>query len=197
MKKSIIILSAFILSCSMIFAQGNGKGKAKGKSKAPKEAKAKHEKNEKNDKDEKDKHNSVIWGGTSNEGNGNCKSSKNQPRKVRDNFKADYPNAVNVEWCKYRGDWTATFSNRLFGRSTAVYHANGKRKDTRSVTPWIKVPRPVATKIESSNPTIKIGDVVKIELPKSRDIFRIPVPKTNGTEYLYYEADGTEVKYDY
>lgn len=53
----------------------------------------------------------------------------NAPRKVRDAFYRDYPNAQNVRWTKNRGVWTASFRNGgLFGGNNSVsYAANGQR----------------------------------------------------------------------
>lgn len=53
----------------------------------------------------------------------------NAPRRVRDAFYRDYPNAQNVRWTKNRGVWTASFKNGgLFGGSNSVsYAANGRR----------------------------------------------------------------------
>lgn len=61
--------------------------------------------------------------------NGNQKYSKNAPRKVRDAFYRDYPNARNVRWTKDRGVWTAYFDGGgWFGGSNSVsYAANGQR----------------------------------------------------------------------
>ena len=71
------------------------------------------------------KHDKAVLDGTK---GGGSKPSKNQPAKVRQAFASDYPGATNVGWSKYRGDWIATFSNNGI-TSTAVYHANGQRKD--------------------------------------------------------------------
>ena len=59
----------------------------------------------------------------------NDKYSKNAPRKVRDAFNRDYPNASNVSWTKDRGTWTANFKRGgLFGGNNSVsYRANGER----------------------------------------------------------------------
>src|SRR5688572_11357582 len=125
MKQIILFLIVNVLSFS-IMAQGNSQGKGKSKDKDKSKSGTVIDKDDK----EKQKHEDVIWDGTSDKDGGGPKPSKNQPAKVRASFSRDYPNAVNVRWSKYRGDWTATFGNGLF-TSTAVYHANGQRRDTR------------------------------------------------------------------
>lgn len=59
----------------------------------------------------------------------NNNNNGNAPRKVRDAFYRDYPNAQNVRWSKNRGVWTASFKNGgLFGGGNSVsYAANGQR----------------------------------------------------------------------
>ena len=61
--------------------------------------------------------------------NGNEANRGGIPRKVRDAFNRDYPNAKNVNWSKDRGVWSARFRrNGLFGgNATASYKANGER----------------------------------------------------------------------
>jgi hypothetical protein len=61
--------------------------------------------------------------------NYNDRDSRNTPRKVRDAFYRDYPNASNVSWTKDRGVWTANFKRSgIFGGNTSVsYSANGQR----------------------------------------------------------------------
>ncbi len=56
-------------------------------------------------------------------------NSGQAPRKVRDAFYRDYPNASNVAWTKDRGIWSARFKRSgLFGGNTSVsYRANGER----------------------------------------------------------------------
>lgn len=64
-------------------------------------------------------------------------NNNNAPRKVRDAFYRDYPNAKNVSWSKDRGVWTANFKNSgLFGGSRNVsYAANGRRLDNNNRIP--------------------------------------------------------------
>jgi hypothetical protein len=64
-----------------------------------------------------------------NNNRGNNQSAGNAPRKVRDAFYRDYPNASNVRWTKDRGVWTANFrSSGLFsGNRSVSYRANGER----------------------------------------------------------------------
>ncbi len=121
------------------------------------------EKNKPNNKSGKD--NDIIWDGTKDQDGGGSKYSKNQPAKVRAAFAKDYPNATNVSWSKYRGDWTSSFNNGII-RSTAVYHAN--------------------------------GEIIKIESPQSvKDIFRIKTIEGGTEHFVFYNADGKEVNYDY
>ena len=139
-----------------------------------------------------------IWEGTSGPESGSQgKPSKNQPAKVRAAFARDYPNATGVSWSKYRGDWTATFNNGAT-RSTAVYHANGERRDTRTVVTQKQTPREVLDGILKKAPGTRIGDIVKIEAPRSvTDIFRIKTTLGGTTRYLFYNAQGLQVSYDY
>lgn len=64
-----------------------------------------------------------------NYGNNNGKYTNNAPRKVRDAFYSDYPNASKVSWTKDRGVWTARFNRGgIFGGGNTVsYRANGQR----------------------------------------------------------------------
>lgn len=201
MKKTIIllaILSALILPAA---AQGNGKGKTKTKgtvSEKLNEAKNKEKDKEKDKKDKVDrqKHEKGIWEGTQDDGGGGPKSSKNQPAKVRAAFSRDYPNAGSVNWSKYRGDWTATFRNGALW-STAVYHANGDRRDTRTQIPKEQVPVKIID-IFKKKPDAKVEDVVKIEEPKSgKLIYRIKDFIEGKTKYQHYDADGKVVQYNY
>lgn len=171
-----------------VIAQGNSQGKGKGKNKGQSE-KAKGNK-------ERD-HEDIIWEGTSDKGGKGPKPSKNQPAKVRAAFQQDYPNAVNVRWSKYRGDWTATFGNGVF-TSTAVYHANGDRRDTRTPVPRAQVPGIILDDILKRKPQTRLEDIIKIEVPQQvKDIFRVKTILDGVTKFLFYNTDGKEVKYDY
>jgi len=180
-----LFVSAFSVTIS---AQSNGQGKGKDKSSAT------TSKNKSKTKDGSDvkvrvEHEIKIWEGTyTNEVNG-PKPSKNQPAKVRAAFHGDYPNATGVYWSKYRGDWTATFRNGIW-MSTAVYHANGDRKDTRTVITRNEMPRIILDDIFKKKPDIKLDDVIKIEVPKAiKDIFRIKSIVDGKPQFLYYNSD--------
>lgn len=188
MKKIIIFLIAIMVLTNSAIAQ-NDKGKGKGKDKAKNEKSA--------DKDANKKHEDVIWDGTRGTDGSGPKPSKNQPAKVRAAFQRDYPNATNVTWSKYRGDWTASFNGGIF-RSTAVYHANGERRDTRTPVPQSQLPQIIFKDIFKGNPTTQLGDVIKIEVPRGiKDIFRVKTTTDGNSRYLFYNSDGVVVQYDY
>lgn len=192
MRKILLLLTAFVFSLTF-YGQGKSSGKAKDKQKDKTE--------QGNGKDEKlkneiDDHNWKVWQGTYEKGNG-PKPSKNQPAKVREAFQRDYPNARNVYWSKYRGDWTASFGNGLF-RSTAVYHANGDRRDTRTPITRNELPRIILDSIFKKRPDSRFEDIIKVEIPKVvKDIFRIKDIIQGKPVYLYFDADGNSVEYNY
>jgi len=139
----------------------------------------------------------AVWDGTKDSDGGEPKYSKNQPAKVRSAFASDYPNAANVSWSKYRGDWTATFNNGIT-RSVAVYHANGERKDTRMIIQKTQLPKIILDDIFKKRRNAQLGDIIKIEAPQSvKDIFRIKTSEGGTTHFIFYNADGKEVNYDY
>lgn len=144
-----------------------------------------------------EEHSKKIWDGTSdNNGNG-PKSSKNQPAKVRAAFQRDYPNASNISWSKYRGDWAASFGNGLY-RSTAIYHANGDRRDTRTLITRNEMPRNVLDGIFKNRPATSLENIIKIEAPNTvNTIFRIKDIIQGKPEYFYFNSDGNLVKYNY
>ncbi|HET6769128.1 MAG TPA: hypothetical protein VFH08_17075 [Chitinophagaceae bacterium] len=200
MKKFLLVLTGFIFSLTII-AQANKSDKAKGKdkSKVTKSAKQGIEQKEKEAKVKKqhDEHNRKIWDGTSDKGGKGPMLSKNQPAKVRAAFQRDYPNASNVRWYKYRGDWTASFGNGLF-MSTAVYHANGERRDTRTPITRNEMPRNVIDEIFKRRPEARLDDIVKIEVPNgASDIFRVKDILGGKANYFYYNSEGQLVKYNY
>ena len=201
--KKILILAASFAICLSLSAQGKSgeKGKDKQKKKdntTQVDDKGKRENKETpaDEKTKNDEHDRKVWDSVSDAGN--CgKPSKNQPAKVRSSFQRDYPNAVNVRWTKCRGDWTATFSGGLF-RSTAVYHANGDRRDTRTPVTRNEMPRITLDSVFKKRPGINIGDVIKIELPgKLDEIFRIKAGTDVGSEFLFFNKLGEMIKYDY
>jgi hypothetical protein len=171
--KRIFILSIAILISAGLYAQGNSQGKG---NKGNKSAKIKGNK-----------------GASSAGGN-----SKNQPSKVSAAFAADYPNASNVVWNKYRGDWTATFNNGAW-RSTAVYHANGQRKDTRTEIQRNQLPGTIWDRIFSRDRVTPVGNIVQIESPSLKsELFRIATQAAGaGLQYYFYNRNGQRVQYDY
>jgi len=206
MKKIIIVLLSAVISLS-ISAQGNGKGKSKDNPSQSVDH-GNSQKNKEKDKDNgkmkgdspgqsaKDKdHDIKVWEGV---GDKSCmKPSKNQPAKVRESFQHDYPNAFNVQWTKCRGDWTATFNGGIF-RSTAVYHANGDRKDTRTLIYKEDIPKRVFDGIFKRFPNIHVDDAIKISVPNQiKEIFRIKNILSGNIQYNYYDSDGNPVTYDY
>jgi hypothetical protein len=139
----------------------------------------------------------VIWEGTKDHDGGGPKFSKNQPAKVRLSFNKEFPNATAVSWSKYRGDWTATFKNGIF-YSTAVYHANGNRKDTRTVVSRADVPRGVLEGIYKRKPGISVGEIVKVETTQApNQIFRIKTIENGKINFLLLNSTGNEVAYNY
>ena len=98
---------------------------------------------------------------------------------------------------KCRGDWTASFGNGLF-RSTAVYHANGQRRDTRTPITRDDIPRRILDEIFKRRPNDRLEDAIKIEVPNViKEIFRIKNMLQGKTEYQYYNSDGIQVSYNY
>lgn len=198
MKQLLILLFVSILS-SAISAQGNSQAKTKAKDKsAPVTSTDQGKGKEKNNDDVKDRseHEKKIWEGTFTKAVDGPKPSKNQPAKVRVTFQRDYPNATNVSWSKYRGDWTATFRNGLW-MSTAVYHANGDRRDTRTPINKESIPKKIFD-IITKKPDVQMDGVIKIEVPRViKDIFRIKTVVDGKPQYVYYNDEGLTVQYNY
>jgi hypothetical protein len=175
---------------------GHGKDKSKNENTA-KQGSSEQKEKEANEKKQEEVHSKKIWAGTSDKGGKGPVPSKNQPAKVSAAFQRDYPNAGNVSWSKYRGDWTASFGNGLY-RSTALYHANGERRDTRTPVTRNEMPRNVWESIFKSHPDTSLDDIIKIEAPNTiKDIFRIKDILGGNPKYFYYNSDGQLVKYNY
>ena len=204
MKQIILIVTAIVLSLT-INAQGNSGGKGKDKQKSSQSqsqntGKSKEKEKEKgDDKDNREKqdHDKKVWEGTYENENDGPKPSKNQPAKVRASFSRDYPGAQNVTWSKYRGDWTATFRNGVF-TSTAIYHANGERRDTRTLVTRKDVPGRVIDSILKRRPQSRLEEIIKIALPKGNtDLFRIKEIINNKPQFIILNSEGKLVPYDY
>jgi len=201
MKKFFLLFTGFIFSLTII-AQANSSDNGKGKDKSKNEKSAKQGRIEQKGKEAKEKkmqyeHSRKIWDGTSDKEGKGPTPSKNQPAKVRAAFQRDYPNVYNVSWSKYRGDWTATFGNGLF-MSTALYHANGERRDTRTPVTRNEMPPIVLDAIFKRSPGTRLDDIIKIEAPNVvTNIFRIKDIIQGKPAYFYYNSDGQLVKYNY
>jgi len=197
MKKFLLVITGLVFSLVMI-GQGNSIDKGKGKNKSKNEKSVTNRNSEQiaKEKKVKEEHSKKIWEGTFSGVNG-PKPSMNQPARVRAAFQRDYPNATIVSWSKYRGDWTATFGNGLF-MSTALYHANGERRDTRTPITRNEMPRNVLDAIFKRSPGTRVEDIIKIEVPNvATDIFRIKDIIQGKPVYFYYNSDGQLVKYNY
>lgn len=165
-----------IFTCSLAAtAQGNSNGKAKGKYK------------------NKAKTHSTVPGrnddGYAYQGN----NAKHIPKKVSAALQRDYPGARNISWGKYRGDYTATFGNGLW-RSTAIYHANGERRDTRTRVQRKDMPGTIWDVIFKRD-NVAPKDYVMIERPSVAErIYRVLTG--NNTAY-YYDEHGNRIQYKY
>lgn len=123
MKKLLLLLMIASVAISAdATAQGRGQGKAKHHKK---------QKDHKRDRDDGYRYNDNRYDNRydNDRNTSNGKYSKNAPRKVRDAFYRDYPNAGEVSWTKDRGIWTANFrGGGIFGGNNSVsYRANGER----------------------------------------------------------------------
>jgi ribosomal protein L21E len=79
-----------------------------------------------------------------------------------------------------------------------VYHANGQRKDTRTVIQKTQLPKTIIDDIFKKRRNAQLGDAVRIEIPQAvKDIFRVKTTEGNTSHFIFYDADGKEVNYDY
>jgi hypothetical protein len=79
-----------------------------------------------------------------------------------------------------------------------VYHANGERRDTRTLVSRENVPRKILDVIFKQKPEAKVDEAIKIEVPRGlKDIFRIKDIINGKAEFQYYDADGIKVQYNY
>lgn len=125
---------------------------------------------------------------------GNARTSSHQPKKVQAALLRDYPAATNVTWKKHRGDYYATFNNGVW-RSTAVYHANGERRDTRTNITRDQLPGTIWEDIFKRD-RITPSRFEQIERPTTAEkIYRILTGDSRQT--YYYDANGNRVTYTY
>ena len=172
---------AILLSLSLFGFSQAGKEKSKDKAKNENTAKGKNNKSSQNTPS----NNNQSTGGDQ---NGNTKTRKNIPTKVGSSFAAEYPNAVNAVWTKNQGDWTVVFGNGIW-RSTATYHSNGDRVDTRTPMSREQAPRPVLDEILRRFPKSPT-DVIKIEKPKNPNLFQIIVDAAGKKKTLVLDETG-------
>ena len=139
MKKLLFLSLAAAISLNSI-AQGNS-GKSKKNDKHHSKDYKKEKKNDdkdgewRDDHDRDDNNNNGTRNNQNNQGDNN--RNGNAPRRVRDAFYSDYPNAGNVRWTKDRGIWTAHFrGGGLFGGNdqSVSYRANGQRLNNNTAT---------------------------------------------------------------
>ncbi len=183
--KQLFFLGAVLMISTSTMAQGNSKGKGKDKEKPKSEIGNSQDQRKETDKNDKN------W----NKGNSKQKGyAKNQPKKVTAALLRDYPAATNISWNKYKGDYTATFNNGAW-RSTAVYHANGDRRDTRTVLTRAQLPGGSAWDQIFKRDNITPTQFIQIERPSTMEkIYRIL--SGNNTPY-YYDQNGNRVTYVY
>ena len=191
MKQLFFFITILSLSLNTI-AQGNSQGKGKAKSNGKGKSEVKNNPSY-----------PVITDQPSGNGNGNGNVkvkgnsgqkgwAKNQPKKVQAALLRDYPGAANVVWSKYKGDYTATFNNGIW-RSTAVYHANGERRDTRTVITRKDLPGTIWDRIFKRD-RVTPTQYTQIERPTTAEkIYRI----LSGTNSYYYDQNGNKVTYAY
>lgn len=176
MKKLIFITLFGFLSLAVVAQAGKEKAKSKAKTENTKQPKNKPAKNDDNDE-------------VNGKQNGNTKTRVNLPTKVKSSFAAEYPNAANVTWTKTKGDWTVVFGNGVW-RSTATYHSNGDRVDTRTPMTREQAPRPVLDEILRRFPKENPKDIIKIEKPKNPNLFQIIVEQAGKKRILLIDEAG-------
>ena len=203
MKQLFFLLT--IVTMSMVaVAQGNGKGHGHNKNNGESHGKKKDKeyKNEKEndkefksekEKDKKDKDEDESKIASPNQHVYHGKNVRHRPKKVTAAFLRDYPAANNVLWSKYKGDYRATFNNGVL-RSTAVYHANGERRDTRTPLTRAQLPGTIWEKIFNRD-RITPTKYIQIDRPAiAEKIFK--VLSANNTVH-FYDQNGNIVSYNY
>ena len=192
MKKLLILLLAIPFSvCTM--AQGNKHSNEKGNKHKDKEKHERDNEEQENKDHDKLKKSHEDESEVAHYPTKHHKTSKHQPKKVTAALLSDYPNATNIVWKKYKGDYTATFTNGLH-RPIAIYHANGQRRDTRTHLTRQELPGTIWDGIFKRDNITPIR-YVQIERPSiAQNIFRILT--ANNVAY-YYDENGNKVSYNY
>jgi hypothetical protein len=180
--KQFITLSIFLLAGVIGFAQGKSKEKNKDKQKTDKTAQTTNDNNNSNNGQNSNS-------STNTQQNGNNKVRKNIPTKVSSSFAGEYPNAVNATWTKNRGDWTVVFGNGVW-RSTATYHSNGERVDTRTPIQREEAPRSVLDEILRRYPKDSPKEIIKVEKPKNPNLFQVILEQAGKKRTLVFDASG-------
>ena len=188
--KAIILFAALIMTGHFSYTQK--------KEKERKQHKQHKESNNAKPGIDKGNHEKIIWAGVGTDLTPASKDAKNVPPKVMASFREHFPNTEVDNWRKYRGNWAVTFSNPTY-TTVMVFQPNGDWKDARTVaTDFLPIARMI-DKVQAAHPgyTIVQGNIVKIDLPDSRVIYRIPLLKDGVTSYVFYDIDGNKVEYDY
>ena len=187
MKYLNLLILIFVISATS-FGQGKSQGKAKHNEKHNTEIKQKHNTKDYNSDDK-------VWqkNKTKQQNNSQKGYAKNQPKKVTSAFFRDYPRATHVRWDKNKGDYIATFNNGIW-RSTAVYHANGERRDTRTRMTREQLPGNIWDRIFRRD-NVTPNQYIVIERPSTAEkIYRI---LSNDNKAYYYDPNGNRVSYSY
>ena len=133
MKRILFFISAMTIGFgAMAQKNGHGNGKHKeGKKYEKHQGRYDNDDDDRNERSQGTVNDRIFRTNPNNDDNrnNNGKYTNNAPRKVRDAFYNDYPNASNVSWTKDRGVWTARFNRGgIFGGGNTVsYRANGQR----------------------------------------------------------------------
>jgi hypothetical protein len=186
MKKIMLLFLAATLSIAGVAQKGKGHGKIKVKTDKQKVKTDKQKlKVKEKVRDDDDRMN----------GRSKVKLRPNLPAPVSAAFLRDYPGATNVTWSKDRGDWTATFN----GGTSARYHANGDRKETRSSITRAQLPGSIWDGVFVRDNVVPSGPIVQIQPSGTAStIFQIATQPAGGqVQYVYYDVNGNRVQYSY
>jgi hypothetical protein len=186
--KPIYIVGWCVLISISSFAQQNEKNKVKEKDKAGIAA------NEKTDRKIKD-HERVVWAGTGIDLNEKSKNVKNVPNAVLTSFRQYFPNQEIDNFRKYRGLIAVTTSNPVY-TTTLVYKPNGAFVEARTVATESDLPASIKENITRKAGYTSDG-LVMIENANKEKFYRVHLKKGQENEFVFYNAAGEQVLYDY